>query len=106
MAVLAACLTARDRTAEGASERAYLGVAPSLVDAGVPAVVAMQFSLTDAGGRAFAQDLYQMLARHKPVEEAVDQARVAVMLEMGMGSRDWAAPVLFLRGDAGVLFPQ
>jgi hypothetical protein len=106
LAVLAACLTARDTAAEGASQRAYLGVAPALVDAGVPSVVAMQFSLTDVGGRAFAQDFYEMLARHKPVEEAVDQARVAVMLEMGLGCRDWAAPVLYMRGSPGVLFPE
>jgi outer membrane protein assembly factor BamB len=105
LVVLAACLSARDVSAEGAPGRAYLGVAPAIVDAGVPAVVAMQFSLPDLGGRVFAHDFYKMLARHEPVEEAVDQARVAVVLELGLSCRDWAAPVLFLRGDSGELFP-
>jgi tetratricopeptide (TPR) repeat protein len=105
MAVLGACLTARDaaRADAGAPSRAYLGVAPALVDAGLLAVVAMQFSLSDRGARVFAGDFYRMLARYQPVDEAVDRARVAVMLELGLDCRDWAAPVLFLRGSDGVL---
>jgi tetratricopeptide (TPR) repeat protein len=107
LAVLNACLTARDAAHPSPSvpERAYLGVAPALVDAGLLAVVASQFSLSDVGARLFAQDFYRMLARGRPVDEAVDQARVAMMLELGLACRDWAAPVLFLRGSSGELFP-
>jgi CHAT domain-containing protein len=104
--LLNACLTARDLSPQGPSvlERAYLGVAPALVDAGLLAVVAMQFSVSDEGARIFAQDFYRMLARRRPVDEAVDQARVATMLNLGLECRDWAAPVLFLRGSTGELF--
>jgi hypothetical protein len=107
LAVLNACLTARDavRHSPGDVERAYLGLAPALVDAGLLAVVAMQFSLLDEGARVFAQDFYRMLARHRPVDEAVDQARVAMMVALGLERRDWAAPVLFMRGSTGELFP-
>jgi CHAT domain-containing protein len=107
LAVLNACLTARDavRHSPGDIERAYLGLAPALVDAGLLAVVAMQFSLLDEGARVFAQDFYQMLARRRPVDEAVDQARVAMMVALGLERRDWAAPVLFMRGSTGELFP-
>ena len=108
LAVLNACLTARDAahptSGVNSHQRAYLGVAPALVDAGLLAVVAMQFSLGDDGARVFAQDFYRMLARRRPVDEAVDQARVAMMLELGLECRDWAAPVLFLRGSTGELF--
>jgi len=106
LAVLNACLTARDAVRQGAGtfERAYLGLAPALVDAGLLAVVAMQFSLRDDGARIFAQDFYRMLARCRPVDEAVDQARVAMMLALGLERRDWAAPVLFMRGSTGEIF--
>jgi len=106
LAVLNACLTARDAVGQspGVPGRLYLGVAPALVDAGLLAVVAMQFSLSDEGARVFAQDFYRMLARRRPVDEAVDQARVAMMLELGLECRDWVAPVLFLRGSTGELF--
>jgi len=108
LAVLNACLTARDAvhptSGVNSHQRAYLGVAPALVDAGLLAVVAMQFSLGDKGAQIFAQDFYRMLARRRPVDEAVDQARVAMMLELGLECRDWVAPVLFLRGSTGELF--
>jgi CHAT domain-containing protein len=108
LAVLNACLTARDAahptSGVNSHQRAYLGVAPALVDAGLLAVVAMQFSLGDKGAQVFAQDFYRMLARRRPVDEAVDQARVAMMLELGLECRDWVAPVLFLRGSTGELF--
>jgi len=107
LAVLNACLTARDAVRESPSvpERAYLGVAPALVDAGLLAVVAMQFSLSDKGAWAFARDFYRMLARRRPVNEAVDRARVKMVMELGLECRDWAAPVLFLRGSAEEIFP-
>jgi hypothetical protein len=108
LAVLNACLTARDAARHdlNVAEQAYVGLAPALVDAGLLAVVAMQFSLADEGAHVFAQDFYRALAGHRPVDEAVDQARVAVMLELGLERRDWAAPVLFLRGSTGELFPE
>jgi len=108
LAVLNACLTAQDtvRKSSGVPRQTYLGVAPALVDAGLLAVVAMQFSVSDVGAQVFARDFYCMLARRKLVEEAVDQARGAVMLELGLGRRDWVAPVLFLRGSSGELFPD
>ena len=107
LAVLNACLTGREPERRGMEryQRNYLGVAPALVDAGLLAVVGMQFSISDQGSRLFAYDFCEMLARHKPVDEAVDQARVAMALALGLGCRDWAAPVLFMRGSSGAIFP-
>ncbi len=105
--MLNACLTASDtvQMCERGAERAFAGVAPALVRAGVTAVVAMQFPVSDRGAQIFSADFYRMLARRRPVDEAVDQARIAVTIELGAGSSDWAAPVLFLRGNSGDIFP-
>ncbi|MBN1139452.1 MAG: PQQ-binding-like beta-propeller repeat protein [Anaerolineae bacterium] len=106
-AMLNACLTAGDavRACEWGTERAWVGLAPALVQAGVTAVVAMQFPVSDRGAQVFSADFYRMLARRKPIDEAIDQARIAVTAEQGTGGSDWAAPVLFLRGRSGDLFP-
>jgi hypothetical protein len=107
LAVLNGCVTAQgavDVARFDAQRRAILGVGPELVRAGLGAVVAMQFSLSDVSARLFAQDFYQTLARLEPVDLAVVRAREALRLEIGEGSRDWATPVLFLRAPDGVIF--
>lgn len=107
LALLNACLSAVDAAGAGIGHRqraAMLGVGPALVDAGLGAVVGMQFSLPDASGVVFAQDFYQMLTRFLPVDVCVSRAREALLLEAGRDSRDWAAPVLFLRAPDGVLY--
>jgi CHAT domain-containing protein len=108
LAVLNACLTARGAPVEAAAldrqRRAVLGVGPALVQAGLGAVVAMQFSLSDAAARLFARDFYDTVARLEPVDLAVARARGILALESGRDSRDWATPVLFLRAPDGVIF--
>jgi hypothetical protein len=108
LAVLNACLSERgvvpETNAFGRRRAAYLGVGPALVDAGLGAVVAMQFSLTDASAQAFAEDFYGLLARFRPADECVSRAREALLLEAGLGQRDWATPVLFMRAPDGRLF--
>jgi len=108
LAVLNACLTAREVPPGGSDfagrRAAFMGVGPALVHAGLGAVVAMQFSMFDASARAFARDFYEMLARFKPVDECVSRAREALLLEVGLGHRDWATPVLFMRAPDGQLF--
>jgi hypothetical protein len=112
LVVLNACLSSRDPSVSDPrgpfqERRAeFLGVGPALVGAGLGAVVAMQFSIGDASARVFAEDFYAMLARFKPVDESVSRAREALLLEVGLGGRDWAAPVLFMRSPDGVLFCQ
>lgn len=108
LAVLNACLTAReeepDMTEFPRKRQAFLGVGPALVDAGLGAVVAMQFSFTDAGALVLAQDLYEMMARRRPIDECVSRAREMLLLEVGLGRPDWATPVLFMRAPDGVVF--
>ena len=73
------------------------GVAPALVAAGIPAVVANQYSVEDAAATAFARELYAQLARGSALGDAAREARVAVGREHGTDSLGWAMPVLFAR---------
>ena len=73
------------------------GVAPALVAAGLPAVVANQYAVLDHAATAFARELYAQLARGRSLGDAVREARVAVSRDLGPGRLDWAVPVVFAR---------
>jgi len=73
------------------------GVAPALVAAGLPAVVANQYPVEDAAATAFARELYAQLAAGRALGDAAREARVAVGRDLGTGSLGWAVPVVFAR---------
>ena len=73
------------------------GLAPALVAAGIPAVVANQYAVEDAAATAFARELYAQLAAGRALGDAAREARVAVGREHGTGSLGWAVPVVFAR---------
>jgi hypothetical protein len=79
------------------------GVAPALVAAGVPAVVANQYAVLDQAATAFARDFYAELARGRPLGDAAREARVALGHAIGTDSIDWAVPVLFARDPREVV---
>ncbi len=89
---LNACETGRGGRADWSR-----GVAPALVAAGVPAVVANQYPVLDSAATTFAVDFYAALARRRALGDAAREARVAVEREAGGGGLDWAIPVLFAR---------
>ena len=74
----------------------YGSVAASLLLAGVPSVLAMQFSIQDEAAIAFSAELYARLAASDPLEAAVAEARLAI-LRRDETSAAWATPVLFTR---------
>ena len=84
-------------TARGGRSDWNRGVAPALVAAGMPAVVANQYSVLDAAATSFAADFYAQLARGKALADAAREARLAVGREHGTTGIDWAVPVLFAR---------
>ncbi len=92
---------------EGARQSAtdhFAGIAPSLIKKGIPAVVAMQFEITDAAAILFARSFYEVLADGEPVDRAVWVARNAIF-----GSNndvEWGTPVLFLRSRDGTIFDR
>jgi CHASE2 domain-containing sensor protein len=85
--------------------RPFAGLAPRLVQAGVPAVVAMQYPVRDGEALTFAEVFYRGLFRGRSrgrVEVAVGEARKALRQDFP-DSRAWGAPVLYMR-SSGYLF--
>ncbi len=73
------------------------GVAPALVQAGVPAVIGNQYSVLDVSATAFASHLYWSLGQGHTIGDAAREARVAVNYLITGEAIDWAVPVLFAR---------
>jgi hypothetical protein len=90
---LASCQTATRSPAD-----AFRGLAPRLVTAGVPAVLAMQDKVEVDTARQFAATFYRQLLQHGQVDLACNEARSALLTAGLPGA---AIPVLFsrLRGN-------
>lgn len=98
LVVLNACETATGPTlAPGRS------VAAQLIKVGVPAVVAMRPSVADLSAAVFATAFYEALADGCEVDDAVDQARLAID-ETEEDFHQWSAPALFMSSHDGRLF--
>ncbi len=78
------------------------GIAVSLMRYGTPAVIAMQFEISDEAAVGFAEHFYESIARGHPTDEALADARRG-MFAAGHGL-EWATPVLFTSLDDGRLF--
>ena len=76
LVILASC-----QTAQGKPEQGFGGVADELITAGVPAVIAMAFSIKDHYATVFAGRLYQQLARHSALLPAYGAALKATAQE-------------------------
>jgi len=96
--VLNACRTAEVPRVAGGD--VFASVAASLALAGVPAVIAMQFPVSDRAAIAFATRLYTGIAQQRSIEEAVDDARAGMR---AVSRQEWGTPVVILR-DSGDLF--
>ncbi len=83
----------------------FSGVANRLVMAGLPAVVAMQFPISDDAAIAFARTFYTRLEKGQPVDEAVAHGRTAILADKP-GSMEWGTPVLYMRTPDGRLFER
>jgi hypothetical protein len=103
LVVLSAC-----KSAKGTGENVWVGVAPALVHAGIPAVVGMQFSVFDDSVVEFAEQFYSCLASGNSIDEAITEGRKAI-IRSSPKDRDFGVPVLYLRcneGSSTVLFPK
>jgi tetratricopeptide (TPR) repeat protein len=96
LAVLNACEAGRADPADP-----FGGFADTLVRRGIPAVIAMQFEISDTAAIEFAPALYGALAAGRPVDAAVAEARKAIY---AVSPLEWATPVLHLRADNARLF--
>lgn len=97
LAVLNACEGARQSPTDP-----FSGVAQSLVRQGIPAVVAMQFEITDKAALVFGQEFYAAIADGYPIDAALAQARLAVFSTDN--DVEWGTPVLYLRARDGRIF--
>ncbi len=91
LAVLTAC-----KSAVMAGQSVFSGMGPSLIKEGVPAVVAMQYSVTVEAAKSFTRSFYLALAQYAPLTQAMSQARAALFAD----ETAWYRPVLYLRTDA------
>ena len=72
------------------------GVAATIMETGVPAVIAMQGTVSEPADMAFVRNLYDALGMGKSIDEAVMDARRAMATDWQMGAWEWATPVLFV----------
>lgn len=77
--------------------------AATLINSGVPAVLAMQYAIADAAAVEFANTFYESLADNLPVDAAVAEARNAINFRNAR-SLEWGIPVLHMRAPDGHLF--
>lgn len=83
----------------------FAGIAATLIELGVPAVVAMQFPITDAAAVTFADTFYRRIVEGHSVDAAVAGGRLQLYTS-GTTRAEWATPVLFMRSKHGLLFGE
>lgn len=97
LAVLNACEGARTSRTDP-----FAGVAQSLVQQGIPAVVAMQFEISDKAAITFATELFAAVVDDYPVDAALAEARKALFF--AGHELEWGTPVLYMRSPDGRIF--
>jgi hypothetical protein len=98
LVILNAC-----QSATTSSTQPMVGLAHNLVRRGMPAVVAMQYSIHNDTAIRFSREFYRALVVGLPVDTAISEARRGIYMDCGPGRRDWATPVLFMRSPDGVI---
>jgi ABC-type branched-subunit amino acid transport system substrate-binding protein/CHAT domain-containing protein len=96
---LNACDTARGDPLDYLSNFAY-----KLAISGIPAIVAMQFKITDDDAIQFARVFYESIARGEAVDEAVTEARHHIYVGANVSSLQWIAPILYISTSNSISF--
>jgi hypothetical protein len=98
---LNACDTAK--TSGGGRINPFRSIAAVMVACGVPAVVGMQFPISDLAALHFSEVFYQRLSAGDPIDAAIRDGRQAAYIRDPDGM-EWGTPVLYTRISDGVLF--
>jgi CHAT domain len=77
-------------------------LAPKLVRAGIPAVLAMQYPVPATKAKSFTQNFYGLLTEGKEIGQAVQEARRS-LLDESRGDRGFGTPALYLQSVDGQL---
>jgi len=98
LAVLSACWSSSI-----GGETLFGGIAPALIQAGIPGIVSMQLPISVDGAIKFMQGFYRALARFESIPASVNAGRIRMM-----NSREWFIPTLYLRSrdNEGNLFTE
>lgn len=80
----------------------FAGVCQSLVQQGIPAVIAMQFAISDQAAITLSHEFYTALAEGLPVDTALAEARKRIFANSN--DVEWGTPVLYMRTASGQIF--
>jgi hypothetical protein len=97
LVILNSCEGARSSRADP-----FAGTAQTMIRCGIPAVIAMQFEVTDDAAVTFATEFYASIVVGDPVDRSLTEARRAMYFDGN--ELEWATPVLYLRSASGRLF--
>jgi hypothetical protein len=92
--------------AKVSSSKSMVGMAPKLIERGIPAVIAHQYSVMDEAAICFARELYRGLCVATDpghIDTAVAHARNQLSIQFP-AERSFGAPVLFMRAPNGLIF--
>ena len=98
LVILNACEGAR-----GDEGSLFSSLAAALVEKGLPAVLAMQYEISDEAAIEFSRSFYGALANGYPIDAATGEARKAISLALP-DSLEWVTPVLFMRAADGKIW--
>lgn len=89
--------------ATGSSQDVLSSTAAILMAKGIPAVLAMQYEISDQAAIKFSKAFYGAIANGLPVDTAVTEGRKAIKVG-GRNSVEWGTPVLCMRSPNGIIF--
>ncbi|HEY6067102.1 MAG TPA: PQQ-binding-like beta-propeller repeat protein [Gaiellaceae bacterium] len=89
--------------ARGSNHDVLSSTSAVLMRRGLPAVVAMQYEITDRAAIEFTRSFYEAIADGQPVDGAVAEARIAVSLALER-TLEWGVPVLYMHAPDGRIF--
>ncbi len=89
--------------AKGSEHDIFSSTATILVRRGIPAVLAMQYEITDRAAIELARAFYESVTDGLPVDTAVSEARKSISFGIA-NTLEWGTPVLYMRSPDGALF--
>jgi WD40 repeat protein len=84
--------------------QSFMGIAPRLVQRGIPAVIAMQSNIHTETAKIFLKEFYGSISKGNPVDLAAQFARNAILTKSTTNNYEFATPVIYMRDKNGNIF--
>lgn len=81
--------------AKSDNHHSFVGLAPRLMQKGIPTVIAMQYPIADKSAILFSRQFYRFLAKGFPITYAVQKGRQLLFNDVGDADLDFITPVIF-----------